>query len=243
MTLCARWQSGVRRHGRRLCCSCWQRRFSLFFAYHARYARLDEFAAFRLEELTRFTAGVFTALYAVTLLVQLRIGRKMPLGSQVLLSVLVGAILLAKISLLDYVSDDYDIFLSNWIYEYSEMGIKEGLGTYIASDYSPPYLYILLLISRVKNYPWQYLVKAASILADLLLGYAVMKLASLKIRGTGSKLMILNLTMILPTVVFNGAYWGTVRRNLLLAVPDGSVYGAEKARRGVHDVLRRGAVL
>lgn len=50
------------------------------FAYHARYARLDEFAAFRLEELTRFTAGVFTALYAVTLLVQLRIGRKMPLG-------------------------------------------------------------------------------------------------------------------------------------------------------------------
>lgn len=70
------------------------------FAYHARYARLDEFAAFRLEELTRFTAGVFTALYAVTLLVQLRIGRKMPLGSQVLLSVLVGAILLAKISLL-----------------------------------------------------------------------------------------------------------------------------------------------
>ena len=68
--------------------------------------------------------------------------------------------------------------MSNWIYEYSEMGIKEGLGTYIASDYSPPYLYILLLISRVKNYPWQYLVKAASILADLLLGYAVMKLAS-----------------------------------------------------------------
>ena len=144
------------------------------FAYHARYARLDEFAAFRLEELTRFTAGVFTALYAVTLLVQLRIGRKMPLGSQVLLSVLVGAILLAKISLLDYVSDDYDIFLSNWVYEYSKMGIKEGLGTYIASDYSPPYLYILLLISRVKNYPWQYLVKAVSILADLLLGYAVM---------------------------------------------------------------------
>ena len=178
------------------------------FAYHARYARLDEFAAFRLEELTQFTAGVFTTLYAVTLLVQLRIGRKMPLGSQVLLSVLVGAILLAKISLLDYVSDDYDIFLSNWIYAYSEMGIKEGLGTYIASDYSPPYLYILLLISRVKNYPWQYLVKAASILADLLLGYAVMKLASLKVRGTGSKLMILNLTMILPTVVFNGAYWG-----------------------------------
>ena len=35
-----------------------------------------------------------------------------------------------------------------------------------------------------------------------------MKLASLKIRGIGSKLMILNLTMILPTVVFNGAYWG-----------------------------------
>lgn len=126
MTPCARWQSAARRHGRRRCCLRWQRRFSLFSLIQLRYARLDEFVAFRLEELMRFTAGVFTALYAVTLLVQLRIGRKMPLGSQVLLSVLVGAILLAKISLLDYVSDDYDIFLSNWIYEYSEMGTRRA---------------------------------------------------------------------------------------------------------------------
>lgn len=63
-------------------------------------ARLDDLRRSGWRSWTRFTAGVFTALYAVTLLVQLRIGRKMPLGSQVLLSVLVGAILLAKISLL-----------------------------------------------------------------------------------------------------------------------------------------------
>ena len=178
------------------------------FAYHARYAKIDEFTGFRAEELIRFTTVVLAALYALTAAVALHIGRRLNFGAQALFCVVIGVILLAKVSLFDYVSDDYDIFLSGWIYSYSQMGIKEGLGSYIGSDYTPPYLYLLLLISRVKNYPWQYLVKIVSLAFEALMAYAVAKLAGLKVRGDAGRVVLFCLTLMLPTVVFNGAYWG-----------------------------------
>lgn len=178
------------------------------FALNARYAMIDEFSGYRMDELIRITAAVYTVIYAVSLLVQMRVGRRQPVYVHLLLAAVTGAILLGKISLLDYVSDDYSIFLSGWIYSYSQMGLRQGLGTYIQSDYSPPYLYLLQLISRVDNFPWQYLVKAVSIAAEILMAYAVMKLASLRVKGEGALLMIYHIALILPTVVFNGAYWG-----------------------------------
>lgn len=178
------------------------------FALNQRYAMIDEFSGYRMEELIRITALVYTAIYAVSLCVQQRIGRGQTGAVHLLLAVITGAVLLGKISLLDYVSDDYSIFLSGWIYEYSQMGLIEGLGTYIASDYTPPYLYLLQLISRVDNYPWQYLVKAIPIAFEILMGYALCKLVSLQKPGEGAQLMTFHIASILPTVVFNGAYWG-----------------------------------
>ena len=177
-------------------------------AHSARYARIDEYAGFRYDEILMMTTVVFTAVFAVSAAVQMRVARRLPLYALLMLLCITGAVLLGKISLLDYVSDDYDIFLSGWIYSYTGMGIKEGLGTYIGSDYTPPYLYLLLLISRFQNYPWQYMVKAISMLAELLLGYAVMRLASLRLKGDSAPLMIYHMVQLLPTVVFNGAYWG-----------------------------------
>lgn len=177
------------------------------FALNARYARMEEFASFRLEELTRLTAVVYTGIFAVSLAVQMRVARGLESYMQVLLALLTGLILLGKISLLDYVSDDYSIFLSNWIYDYSQMSLRQGLGWYIGTDYTPPYLYLLQIISRVDSYPWQYLVKAVSIFTEILLAYTVMKIAGLRVRGTGAQLLIFHIASILPTVVFNGAYW------------------------------------
>ena len=178
------------------------------FAQNARYRMLDEFASFRYNENLLLTAVVFTAIYAVSAAVQMHAAREMPLSGLLLLLVITGAMLLGKISLLDYNSDDYDIFLSNWIYTYSGMSIREGLGAYIGSDYTPPYLYMLQIISRVQDYPPQYLVKAISIAFEVLMAYALMKIASLKIKGDGARLFIFHIAQILPTVVFNGAYWG-----------------------------------
>ncbi len=178
------------------------------FARYARYAKIDEFSGYKTAQMQMFSAVVFGAIYAVAYAVQLRAGRKLPAYMHVLLAVATGAVLLGKISLLDYVSDDYDIFLANWIYEYSQMGWKQGLGTYIGSDYAPPYLYLMQIISRVRDYPPQYLVKAISMAFEVLMAYALMKIAGLKVKGEGSRLMVFHTALLLPTVVFNGAYWG-----------------------------------
>ena len=178
------------------------------FARYARYAKIDEFSGYKTGQMQVISGVIFAAIFAVSYAVQLRAGRKLPVYMHVLLAVLTGAVLLAKISLLDYVSDDYDIFLSNWIYEYSQMGWKEGLGRYIGSDYTPPYLYLMQIISRMKDYPPQYLVKAISIAFEVLMCTALMKLTSLRVKGDGAPLLVYHIASLLPTVVFNGAYWG-----------------------------------
>ena len=178
------------------------------FALSARYAMIDEFAAYGVQRMTQFTARVYLAIFALSLAVQLRMARKLPLGTLALAAVITGAVLLAKISLLDYVSDDYDIFLSDWIYDYSQMGLKQALGTYIGSDYTPPYLYFLAVISRIQGFPWQYLVKAVSIAFEVLMAWAIAMLAGLRVKGDGARLAIFHIASVLPTVVFNGAYWG-----------------------------------
>lgn len=178
------------------------------FALNARYASIDEFAAYGVARMTRITAASFTAVYALTLALALSLSRRLTLGQQALAAVITGAVILGKISLLDYISDDYSIFLSNWLYEYSQMGFKQGLGSYISSDYTPPYLYFLLLISRTGSFPWQYLVKAGSVAADAVLAYAVTKICALRGCGDTKKLAVFTGVTLLPTVVFNGAYWG-----------------------------------
>lgn len=100
---------------------------------------------------------MLAALYALTVAVELHIGRKLNVGAQALLCVVVGLILLAKVSLFDYVSDDYDIFLSNWIYEYSQMGIKQGLGTYIGQR-----LYAAVSVSAAADFTGEELSVAVS---------------------------------------------------------------------------------
>ena len=196
--------------GRLLRMLLWVLSVAVFFVFarYARYAKIDDFSGYKTAEMQVLSGVVFGAIFALSYAIQLRAGRKLPVYMHVLLAVITGTVLLGKISLLDYVSDDYDIFLSNWIYSYSQMGWKQGLGTYIQSDYTPPYLYLLLLISRVQDYPPQYLVKAISMAFEVLMAYGVMKIAALKVKGDGARLLVFHIASLLPTVVFNGAYWG-----------------------------------
>lgn len=199
-----------RKPGKLLRMLLWVLSVAVFFVFarYARYAKIDDFSGYKTAEMQVLSGVVFGAIFALSYAIQLRTGRKLPVYMHVLLAVITGTVLLGKISLLDYVSDDYDIFLSNWIYSYSQMGWKQGLGTYIQSDYTPPYLYLLLLISRVQDYPPQYLVKAISMAFEVLMAYGVMKIAALKVKGDGARLLVFHIASLLPTVVFNGAYWG-----------------------------------
>ena len=182
---------------------------ALFYyaAVNQRYALIDDFTGFHQAEYIRITSIAFTCVFAVTFLFQIQELRRMPLLYVILAAVMTGLVLLGKISLLDYQSDDYEIFLSGWIYEYSEMSLWQSFGTYIGSDYSPPYLYFLAFISRIKGFPWLYLIKAISISFDALLAFGIMKLAGLKYESPMVRLGAFFITLVLPTVVFNGAYW------------------------------------
>ncbi len=179
-----------------------------FFARNARYAAIDDAVSFNFEPLYNLAMVSFTVVFLILMLFQFREGGNVSVMTWLLLTVITGCVVLGKISLLDYVSDDYEIFLSGWLEEYEALTLKQGLGTYIGSDYSPPYLYILLLISRLKNYPWMYMIKAVSMAAEGLMAYSVMKLSSLKLRSGHYRLLAFHMTLLLPTLVFNGAYWG-----------------------------------
>ncbi|MCR4706353.1 MAG: hypothetical protein K5746_00240 [Clostridiales bacterium] len=173
-----------------------------------RYAQIESHYGGDPTSRIRFTAGIFTLIFALALAIQLRIGRGLPLWTLILTAVITGCVLLAKISLLDYESDDFQIFLTRWMYLYQGLGVREGLGRYVESDYTPPYLYLLQIASHAEYYPWNYLVKFWSVLFEVLLCAAVTGIAGLHVRSAASRLLVLHLASMLPTVVFNSAYWG-----------------------------------
>ena len=179
-----------------------------YTAIQQRYAVVDELTSFKQAEFIRITAISFVCVFAVTALFQLRELKRLSLFQIILALLVTGLIILGKISLLDYQSNDYEIFLSGWIYEYTQLPLWNAIGTYIGSDYSPPYLYFLALMSRLTGFPWLYLIKAVSVAFDALLAFAVMKMAGLKWESPVYRIGTYLMTLLLPTVVFNGAYWG-----------------------------------
>ncbi|MBQ9007997.1 MAG: DUF2029 domain-containing protein [Clostridia bacterium] len=173
-----------------------------------RYAVVEDLTSFKQAEFIQITAVSFTFVFAITVLFQLREMKRLSIFNVILALLVTGLIILGKISLLDYQSNDYEIFLSEWIYSYTQLPLWNAIGTYIGSDYSPPYLYFLALISRLTVFPWLYLIKAFSVAFDALLAYAIMKMVGFRWESPVFRIGTYLITLLLPTVVFNGAYWG-----------------------------------
>ena len=111
-----------------------------------------------------------------------------------------------RLCLFDYVSPDYVTFLSQWISSMNTMTLREALSTPIG-DYNMPYLYLLLLISRLPGYDL-YWIKLASVLADLFLALAVLKLARLLTARPIVLLFAFFGALLAPTAFLNSGYWG-----------------------------------
>ena len=113
--------------------------------------------------------------------------------------------LVIRASLLDYRSDDYLTFLAPWTQFFRDNGGFAAL-RYSLGNYNPPYMYFLALFSYF-DISELYLIKLLSVLFDVLLAWACMKLLGLY---TGSRAKLLGVflaVLFLPTVVINGAYW------------------------------------
>ena len=110
-----------------------------------------------------------------------------------------------RASLLDFESGDYLTFLAPWTQFFRDNGGFAAL-RYSLGNYNPPYMYFLALFSYF-DISELYLIKLLSVLFDVLLAWACMKLLGLY---TGSRAKLLGVflaVMFLPTVVINGAYW------------------------------------
>ena len=113
--------------------------------------------------------------------------------------------LVLRASLLDFQSDDYLAFLAPWTQFFRDNGGFAAL-RYSLGNYNPPYMYFLALFSYF-DISELYLIKLLSVLFDVLLAWACMKLLGLY---TGSRAKLLGIffaVLYLPTVVINGAYW------------------------------------
>lgn len=111
---------------------------------------------------------------------------------------------LLRIPMLPHETADYQTFLLPWVDFFKSTGFA-GLAASVG-NYNPPYLYFLALFSYF-DIPPLYPIKLLSMLFDVLLAWAVLKLVSLYTENMRLRLVSFFAVLLLPTVVLNGAYW------------------------------------
>lgn len=152
-----------------------------------------------------FTAVCLIMIFALALLL---LWREKLFESKALFAAafaLTALALVIRASLLDFESGDYLTFLAPWTQFFRDNGGFAAL-RYSLGNYNPPYMYFLALFSYF-DISELYLIKLLSVLFDVLLAWACMKLLGLY---TGSRAKLLGVflaVLFLPTVVINGAYW------------------------------------
>jgi len=101
---------------------------------------------------------------------------------------------------------DYQNFLAEWVRYFRENGGFAALDRSIG-NYNLPYLYFLALFSY-SGIDDLYLIKLLSVAFDVLLAWGGLRIVSLFTPGEWQRRAVFLGILLLPTVLFNGAYWG-----------------------------------
>ena len=135
--------------------------------------------------------------------------------------ILIGIGLICKLLLFPVRLGDYNFYLKPWIDFITENGYLNSLehGFY---NYTPSYIYILILIARVGLNPL-YSIKIVSILFEYILAYFIGKIALKKLKNPQSVWISLAIVPMIPTIMINGAYWGQCD-SIYSAFVVGSIY-------------------
>ena len=131
------------------------------------------------------------------------------LKSKAALFTAAGLILAAMIlrgACMEHETLDYLDFLAVWVKRLGEQGGFQGLRWNIG-NYNVPYLYFLALFSY-SSIRDLYLIKLLSIFFDVILAWGVLRLTYCFTDRRAKVLAAFFVTLFLPTVVLNGAYWG-----------------------------------
>lgn len=124
-------------------------------------------------------------------------------GTLVFTGVFAAVTMLARVSMLDFVTADYTSFLTKWVDMFREGGfhmLAQNVG-----DYNLLYQYFLLLVSKVALHDL-YLIKLLTVLFDYLLALAMMRAAD-RFAGKKAALPVFLTVMALPTALLDGACW------------------------------------
>ncbi len=128
---------------------------------------------------------------------------------------------------MDHETLDYQDFLTRWVKIFREQGGFRAL-RYSIGNYNVPYLYFLAAFSysSVRDL---YLIKLLSIFFDVMLAWGVMRTVYCFTDRRATVLAAFFVTLFLPTVVLNGAYWGQCD-SIYVSFAVWSVYFALKDR-------------
>lgn len=126
----------------------------------------------------------------------------------VLCALLTALALALRASVLDMETGDYRDFLSRWVSYYRVNGGFRAFGTPPPyCNYHVPYLYFLALFSYLPVRDL-YCIKLLSMVFDVLLAWAAMKLTGRVTRQAALRLGCFFAVLLWPTVFLNSALWG-----------------------------------
>ncbi len=152
-----------------------------------------------------FTVAILVIIAALSLLLLYASGMLRRPQDVVVCALLTAGAFLLRGLCMGHVTLDYLDFLSGWVDFYRDNGGFAALGTPIG-NYNLPYLYFLAAFSYF-GVSDMVLIKALSVVFDVILAWAVMKLVGLLSGGKARQLAGYFLVLYLPTVVLNGSCW------------------------------------
>ena len=144
-------------------------------------------------------------IYLLSLLLLWRVGLIKKRAEIIVPALIMLIIIVIRAFMFSHETDDYLDFLNPWVEFFRNNGGFRALG-YPVGNYNPPYLYFLALFSYF-NISELYLIKLLSVLFDVLLAWACMKLLSVFTENRKALLVCFFVILFLPTVALNSAYW------------------------------------
>jgi len=118
----------------------------------------------------------------------------------------IGLALLIRWSLFGFVSRDYSFFLKSWYETIRAAGGLKALA-YPFSNYTPPYLYLLVLISNINFLQPMIAIKLLSTVFDVLAALVVYRILKLQFSGGLAPAAGAAVFLLAPTVIINSALW------------------------------------
>lgn len=129
-----------------------------------------------------------------------------PVAFAVALAMLALALLM-RMGLFSVVTPDYTAFHSKWLAAVQRYAGFDALAAEIG-DYNAPYFYFVFLIGKLRPHHGLFYIKMFSVLFDLVAAGAVCGLVGMCTENRFARNAAFFGTLMLPTVVLNGACWG-----------------------------------